>query len=155
MSYTHNDVVFHVTLYISTTFHTQSRSQSQRTADRPVHALRKVANVARVQTRHRNPSVRRHIHVRLLHHRLRLLPVHPRKTVASSAPARVHHNPAHLNIPICRVICPHLPGVCSSSVNTRYSSSRIEMIRCAIVLMSRCHSSNNSLSFRISAICTR
>lgn len=62
--------------------------------------------------------------------------------------------PTHLNIPIWRVMCPHSPGVWCTSVSSRYSSSRIEMIRCAIVLISRFQSSNNSALLRISAICT-
>lgn len=49
------------------------------TTDDLVHALRKVADVARVQSCHRYPPVRRHVHMRLIHHRLRLLRVHPRK----------------------------------------------------------------------------
>jgi len=42
------------------------------------------------------------------------------------------------------------PGVCNSSVNRRYNSLRISIIRPAMVRISRFHSSNSPASLRIS-----
>jgi len=52
---------------------------SQGTTDDLVHALRKASDVVRVQPRHRYPPVRRHVHMRPVDQRLRLLRAHPRK----------------------------------------------------------------------------
>ena len=61
----------------------------------------------------------------------------------------------NLNIPICLTMWSHFPGVFNSLVRMSYNWSRKEMILCAIVLMSRFHSSNNSGLFKISAIYPR
>jgi len=45
-----------------------------------VQVLCKVADVVRVETRHRNPSVQRQVHMRLVRQRLALLSADPRKT---------------------------------------------------------------------------
>ena len=60
---------------------------SQHTTHDLVHARCKVPNVVRVQPRHRYPPVRRHVHMRTVHQRLRLLLVQPREAASSSAPS--------------------------------------------------------------------
>lgn len=82
-------------------------------------------------------------------------PFSVRYTCAFSVSARLCScvSPVKLNIPIWSTICPHVPGVCSSSVSSLNNSFRISIIRNAIVFTSRFHSSNNAPSFRIADIC--
>jgi len=60
---------------------------------------------------------------------------------------------SYLNIPIWFTTWLQFPGVCNSSVNRRYSSLRISIIRPAMVRISRFHSSNSPTSLRISDTC--
>lgn len=47
------------------------------------------------------------------------------------------------------MMCFHEPGVLSSLVKMEYSSSLMAIMRCAMVLMSRFHSSKRAGSFKI------
>ena len=120
-----------------------------------VQVLCKVADVVRVQSRHRNPSVHRQVDVRLVRQRLALLSADPRKTALRHDQQTPRNPPAstYLNIPIWFTMWSQFPGVFSSSVSNRRSSRRMAMIRPAMVRMSCFHSSNSAASFRISDIC--
>ena len=61
---------------------------------------------------------------------------------------------SYLNIPIWFTMWSQFPGVCNSSVNRRYNSLRISIIRPAMVRISRFHSSSSPLSLRISDTCS-
>lgn len=60
---------------------------------------------------------------------------------------------SYLNIPIWLTMWSQFPGVCNSSVNKRYNSLHISIIRPTMVRISCFHSSSSPSSLRISDTC--